>query len=96
MCAALGFPVCTDNIINEVVIKDRTEYELLQDSFDQDTCRVGVMKIFCDNGDVADWKAIRGYYILCREFALRLGTVLHLDLGDHPLMEQWLRVEGEE
>lgn len=89
MCVALGFPVYTDRIINEVVIRDRTEYELLQDSFDQDTCRVGVMKIFCDDGDWEEWQAIRSYYIVCRDIALQLGTVLDLDLGDHPMMVQW-------
>ncbi|KAK7707141.1 hypothetical protein SLS64_007351 [Diaporthe eres] len=89
MCVALGFPVYTNNIINEVVIRDRTEYELLQDSFDQDTCRVCAMKIFCDNGSVEDWQAIRSYYMVCRDIALELGTVLDLDLGDHPMMAQW-------
>lgn len=89
MCAAFGFPVCTDNIINQVVIRDKTEYGLLQDSFDQDTCRVNVLKIVCDDGCAEDWEAIRSYCEACRDAALRLGTVLTLDLSEHPMMEQW-------
>lgn len=91
MCAVLGFPVYTDNIAHEVVIRDKTEYALLQDSFDQDTCRVGGVSIYCDGGGVEDWMAIKGYYMLCQEMALELGTVLHLDLSDHPAMERWMQ-----
>lgn len=93
MCAAMGLPVCTDNIINQVVIRDWTEYMLLQDSFDQDTCTVDAVKIVCDDGCVEDWQAIEKYYVMCRDAALRLGTVLALDLSEHPLMEQWSRVD---
>lgn len=89
----MGLPVCSDNIINQVVIKDWTEYTLLQDSFDQDTCSVNVMKIVCDDGGVEDWEAIRSYYVMCRDAALRLGTVLALDLSEHPLMEEWCGVD---
>lgn len=93
MCAAMGLPVCTDNIINQVVIRDWTEYMLLQDSFDQDTCTVDAVKIVCDDGCVEDWQAIEKYYVMCRDAALRLGTVLALDLSEHPMMEQWCRVD---
>lgn len=93
MCAAMGLPVRTDNIINQVVIRDWTEYMLLQDSFDQDTCSVEVVKIVCDDGGVEDWQTIERYYVMCRDAALRMGTVLALDLSEHPLMEQWCRVD---
>lgn len=95
MCLALGFPVQTNNIINEVVIEDETEYALLRDSFDQDTCKVNVVKVYCDDGNVDEWKAIKRYYMVCREMVLRLDTVLTLDLGDHSMMEQWYGSEEE-
>lgn len=89
----MGLPVCSDNLINQVVIKDRTEYALLQDSFDQDTCAVNVLNVVCDDGGEEDWEAIKSHYLMCRDAALRLGTVLALDLSDHPMMEDWCEVD---
>lgn len=94
MCKVLGFPVSTDNTTNDVVILDDTEQALLRDSFDQDTCDVGVARIVCDDGGVEDWEAIRGYYEVCRAAALRLGTELALELGGHPMMAVWYSTEG--
>lgn len=94
MCTILGFPVSTDRTINDVVIIDETEQALLQDSFDQDTCDVGVARIVCDDGGVDDWEAIRGYYEVCRAAALRLGTALELELGGHPMMAVWYSTKG--
>lgn len=94
MCTILGFPVNTDNTINDVVIVDETEQALLQDSFDQDMCDVGVARMVCDDGGVEDWEAIRGYYGVCRAAAKRLGTTLDLELGGHPMMAVWYSTEG--
>lgn len=86
-------PVHNDSLINRVVIKDHTEYELLQSAFDQDTCQVGVVDIFCDDGNKEDWLAIIRYFKRCQLVALDLGTALIIDVGEHPMMEQWLAME---
>lgn len=95
LCAALGFPVHDENIINQVEILDSTEYELLRESFDQDTCKVGILKIYSDDGGVEDWEKITEYYSACRDAVGPLGTVLTLDLREHPVMEEWCRVNSK-
>ncbi|KAJ0124790.1 hypothetical protein J7T55_006131 [Diaporthe amygdali] len=93
LCRAMGMPVHNDRLINRVVIKDHTEYELLQSAFDQDTCQVGVVDIFCDDGNKEDWLVIIRYFKRCQLVALELGTALIIDVGEHPMMEQWLAME---
>lgn len=92
LCGALGFPVQDDNLINLVEIMDATEHELLRESFDRDTCKVDVLKIYCDDGGEADWEKIKEYYFVCKELAAPLGTVLTLSLKEHPVMEEWCSV----
>ena len=95
MCGALGFPVQDENLINMVEIMDATEYEILRDSFDQDTCKVDVLKIYCDDGGEGDWEKIKEYYLGCKELAAPLGTVLTLKLEEHPVMEEWCSVNSK-
>ncbi|POS73033.1 hypothetical protein DHEL01_v208574 [Diaporthe helianthi] len=95
LCTAFGFPLQDeDEFYNKVEILDATEHAVLQDHSSQHTCKVGVLKIFCGQGDVADWDRIAEYYSACRELAAVLGTELTLDLCEHPRMRVWCWMTG--
>lgn len=95
MHAAYGHPVRTDDTLTcEVNIKDMTEHRLLRDGVNQDSCRVSAVRVLCDSGCPGDWEAIMEYYIVCRDLAAPLGTVLTIDMCEHPMMDQWCDEEG--